>query len=144
PDMRRWRTFLFVIVIGCGSIRSQERQETCSANSIDAYASRIDSNLKHMKVRYFADAGSSEKSDWEETKEVIQESEVASVYLNENNLPVAAFFTIQTESGDWILYAAYYFRPDGSLAKKHERLNTFYGHAIVIRDVLHGCHGEVL
>jgi hypothetical protein len=63
--------------------------------------------------------------------------------MDHAGVPIVAVFTMETESGDWILDASYYFRPDGSLAKMHEHLNTFYGHATVIRDSFFGCHGEV-
>ena len=42
-------------------------------------------------------------------------------------------FTFQTESGDWFLSASYYFRADGTIAEKRERLNTFYGNMSVLR-----------
>jgi hypothetical protein len=68
---------------------------------------------------------------------------VAALY-GTDGIPAVAFFTIQSESGDWILYATYYFRPtNGSLAKRHEQLNTFFGNASVIRDSYFGCRGEV-
>ncbi len=66
---------------------------------------------------------------------------MADVYVS-GGVPAAAFFTIQTLSGDWVLYADYYFRPDGSLAKMHERLNVFHTSASVVRDTWFGCHGE--
>ncbi len=97
-----------------------------------------------MKVRTFIETYPQQKPVWREVKALGDGGgAAAAVYMDDAGIPVAAFFTIQTESGDWILYADYYFRPDGSLAKRHERLNTFHGNAAVIRDAFFGCRGEV-
>jgi hypothetical protein len=118
-----------------------------NTNKIDAFAVQLDARLKGMKVRTFAETYAQPRSIWNEVKrgEVKRGNEstgtVAAVYVADG-LPVAAFFTIQTASGDWVLYADYYFRPDGSLARRHERLNTFRTNASVIRDAWFGCHGE--
>jgi hypothetical protein len=91
---------------------------------------------------HFAATDSQQREEWRELKTPSEgEGTVASVYFDVD-IPVAAFFTIQSESGDWVLYASYYFRSDGSVAKRHERLNTFYGDASVLRDAYFGCHGE--
>ncbi len=95
-----------------------------------------------MKVRTFAETYSQAGSTWREVKTPIEsEGTLAAVYIN-GGVPMAAFFTIQTESGDWVLFAEYYFRPDGTLAMRHEQLNTFIGNAMVIRDRYWGCRGE--
>jgi hypothetical protein len=111
-------------------------------NQIDAFTVQIEAQLKRQEVRTFTEAYSQQGSIWREVKRGRESTgTTADVYVA-NGVPVAAFFTIQTLSGDWALYADYYFRPDGSLAKMHERLNTFHRGASVIRDAWFGCHGE--
>ncbi len=127
----------------CKAVLAADSTVPCEDTSrIDLFAIQIDARLKRMTVRTFAETFSLRWSTWHEVKTPGEGAgTVASVYFD-NNIPVAAFFTIQTESGDWVLFADYYFRPDGSLAKRHERLNTFYGNVSVLRDTYLGCHGE--
>jgi len=69
--------------------------------TIDAYAQSIDANLKKMKAKYFVEAIAQAKTTRRETRRLTQAWSVASLYLNETHVPVAAFFSIETESGDW-------------------------------------------
>jgi hypothetical protein len=111
-------------------------------NKIDAFVIQTDARLKGMTVRTFAETYSQQGSTWREVKPRNgSRGATATVYIA-RGLPAAAFFTIQTLSGDWVLYADYYFRPDGSLAKTHERLNSFHSGTSAIRDAYFGCYGE--
>jgi hypothetical protein len=69
--------------------------------------------------------------------------DVAYVWLRQGKV-VAVFFTFQSESRDWYHFVTYYFREDGTLAKIHSRLNTFYGSVTAIRDQYYGSNGRVL
>ena len=95
-----------------------------------------------MKIRTFAEASYQEHSIWNEVEGRPDAGETVAVVYVDRETTIAAFFEIQSESGDWVLFADYYFRPNRSLAKRHERLNTFYGNASVIREAYFGCHGE--
>jgi hypothetical protein len=53
-------------------------------------------------------------------------------------------FTFQSGSGDWVNYANYCFRPDGSLAMVKSTLNTFYGEMTVERENLYSPEGTRL
>jgi hypothetical protein len=111
-------------------------------NQIDAFAVQIEGQLKRKELRTFAETYSQQGPIWREVNRGRESTgTMADVYVS-GGVPAAAFFTIQTLSGDWVLYADYYFRPDGSLAKMHERLNVFHTSASVVRDTWFGCHGE--
>jgi hypothetical protein len=110
-------------------------------NKIDEFAVQTDVQLKRMKASTFAETYSLQGPIWREVKPEGRAGTVATVYVADG-IPAAAFFTIQTLSGDWVLYASYYFRPDGSLAKMHERLNTFRSYTSAVRDTYFGCQGE--
>ena len=111
-------------------------------NKVDAFAVRMQARLKRMEVRTFAERYSQQPSIWREVKRGSESAgTIADVYVADG-VAAAAFFTIQTLSGNWVLYADYYFRPDGSLAKMHEQLNTFGTGASVVRDTYFGCRGE--
>jgi hypothetical protein len=111
-------------------------------NQIDAFTAQIEAQLKRKEVRTFAETHSLQGSIWSEVKRGRETAgTMADVYVA-NGIPAAAFFTIQTLSGDWVLYADYYYRPDGSLAKIHEQLNTFHASASVVRETWFGCRGE--
>lgn len=58
----------------------------------------------------------------------------ASVSLRNGHVLLAQF-TFQNEFGDWISYADYCFRPDGTLSHLHAQLDSFHGGVTVIRDL---------
>jgi hypothetical protein len=142
--MRGSCTMALAALVICVSARSEPVVGTCDVKAIGGYAKQIEANLKQFRVRSLTGSGAEGKPGWREANRLTGASQIADVYLNDAQAPIAAFFTTQTESGDWILYTRYYFRPDGSLAKEHERLNTFHGNASVIRDTFFGCRGELL
>lgn len=141
--MRANWSALLTLAVGTAILAAQSTVPCEGPARIDRFAAQIDAKLKQLKVRTFVEASSEQNGGWHEATSPSEvEGTVASVYF-ENDVPVAAFFTIQTESGDWVLYASYYFRPNGTLAKRHEQLNTFNGNARVLRDTYLGCRGEV-
>jgi hypothetical protein len=131
-----------LLIAACVGLAADSKAPCGGTAQIDEFAARTDAQLKRMRVRTFAASDSLHGEEWSELTDSSEtEGTAASVYFDQGT-PVAAFFTIQTESGDWVLFACYYFRSDGSLAKRHERLNTSYGSASVLRDAYFGCHGE--
>lgn len=138
-----WRSLLLAAATAVASASAVDFSLPCKdVARTEKYAAQIDAAAKTFNVRSFAQTFDQDKEVWREVK-AIQEVEGtgAAVYLNDANIPVAAFFTFQTESGDWILDVAYYYRLDGSLAKQHGHLNTFYGHLTVLRDAFFDCKG---
>jgi len=60
------------------------------------------------------------------------------------NRVVKVNFTFQSGSGDWVNYAHYCFRPDGSLAMLKSTLNTFHGEMTVERESFFSTTGTQL
>jgi hypothetical protein len=73
-------------------------------------------------------------------------SESAAVWLKDGKV-VVAYFSFTSPSGDWYHFVNYYFRADGTLAKIHAQLNTFYspdGGISVVRDRFYSSRGKLL
>ncbi len=92
--------------------------------------------------RPFADVSSGmkgEKSRWREFKSEVEREEAdtgndkAKVWAKDGAVALVSY-AFQSPSGDWAHYVSYYFREDGTLAKIHAQLNTFYGNMTVIRE----------
>jgi len=120
--------------------------------SIRAYARQVDRfvKLNQKRKRVFGDVGDNE-DNWREFKGKVAKGETDPEDLDQvaylwarNGKVVAAGFTFQSESRDWYHFVTYYFREDGTLAKIHSRLNTFYGSVTAIRDQYYGSNGRVL
>lgn len=109
--------------------------------AIESYTRSLDAKLKALRQRKFGKAFSDE-SQWMEVSG--DHAGDSALIFTQGGKPVVTTFTFSSESGDWILDATYYFRSDGTLAKRHELLNTFYGHASVTRDSFYSCTGEPL
>jgi hypothetical protein len=120
--------------------------------SINAYVKRVDRFMKRndKRRRTFGDVGN-EQSEWREFKGKVAEGEtdpedldeVAYVWVRKGKV-VAAGFAFQSGSRDWAHFVTYYFREDGTLAKIHSRLNTFYGGVSAIRDKYYASNGKLL
>jgi len=121
---------------------------------IKAYCQELDDYAKRNPKlgRLFGDVSSGmegEKSRWrefkseEEREEVVTENDKANVFAKVGAV-VLANYTFQSPSGDWSHYVDYYFREDGSLARIHARLNTFYGNMTVIRERFYDPKGKLL
>jgi hypothetical protein len=106
---------------------------------INTYATSIDRFMKVNRSRNFGDASLEEKSNWKlfKTKKALDDAgeiyEKALVWTKAAKV-VGVTFTLSSPSGDWAHFVTYYFRDDGSLAKIHAELNTFYGEVSIIRD----------
>jgi len=80
-----------------------------------------------------------EKSRWREFKSEVEREEAdtgndkAKVWAKDGAVALVSY-AFQSPSGDWAHYVSYYFREDGTLAKIHAQLNTFYGNMTVIRE----------
>jgi hypothetical protein len=131
-------SILFLLLITASSAFAQIKP---SVAEINAYTLKIDrfpnANKKH---RIFADI-SSEDDEKERWKEFKNDKELenttwyqASGVFTQAGKIVVTRFTFTSPSGDWYHFIDYYFRDDGSLAKIHARLNTFYGNISVIRN----------
>jgi hypothetical protein len=120
--------------------------------AINTYARQVDRFIKlnNKRRRVFGDVGD-EQENWREFKGQVAKGEtdpddlddVAYVWLRQGKV-VEVFFTFQSGSRDWGHFVTCYFREDGSLAKIHSRLNTFYGSVTVIRDQYYGASGRLL
>jgi hypothetical protein len=120
--------------------------------AINTYARQVDRFIKlnNKRRRVFGDVGETDEN-WREFKGQVAKGEtdpddldeVAHVWARKGKV-VAAGFTFQSESRDWYHFVTYYFREDGTLAKIHSRLNTFYGSVTAIRDQYYGSNGRVL
>jgi hypothetical protein len=119
---------------------------------IRAYVRQVDQfvKLNQKRKRIFGDVGDKQEN-WREFKGKAARGEtdpddldeVAYVWARKGKV-VAAEFTFQSESRDWYHFVTYYFREDGTLAKIHSQLNTFYGGVTAIRDQYYGSKGRVL
>ena len=119
---------------------------------IKAYCQELDDYSKRNPKlrRLLADisSGEEQKSRWREFKSEKDRDDAAigdrANAWAKGVAVVLASYTFQSESGDWTHYVDYYFREDGSLAKIHARLNTFYGNMTVIRERFYNPNGRLL
>jgi hypothetical protein len=120
--------------------------------SINSYANQVDRFSKRNPKRVFANVTKpeNEADNWREFKTAAELEngeatfdESAFVWQKMGKV-VAANFTFTSQSGDWAQYVNYYFREDGTLAKIHQRLNTFYGNLSVIREKFYDTRGRLL
>jgi len=120
--------------------------------SIKTYSQELDDYSKRNPKlkRLLADISSEEeqKSRWREFKSEKERDDAATGdranVWTQDGAVVLACYTFQSASGDWAHYVNYYFREDGSLAKIHAQLNTFYGNMTVIRERFYDPKGKLL
>jgi hypothetical protein len=137
-------TLVAVVADGQTGTTSGPRSDAPLCNdrqSIEAYVRSLDAKTKTLPHRTFGKPFTEESKRTEVGAE--HQGDSAHSFMQSGKLVVAAF-AFSSESADWILFATYYFRGDGTLAKKHELLNTFNGHASVTRDSIYTCTGEEL
>ena len=120
--------------------------------SINAYVKQVDRFMKRndKRRRTFGDVGD-EETHWREFKSKVAKGETEPEFLDEfayvwvkAGKVVAVGLTFQSGSRDWAHFVTYYFREDGTLAKIHSRLNTFYGGVSAIRDKFYSSNGKML
>jgi hypothetical protein len=136
----------------CGQDRKTPSRTATESGSINAYVKQVDRFMKRndKRRRTFGDVGN-EQAQWREFKGKVAEGEtdpadfdeVAYVWLRKGKV-VAVAFTFQSGSRDWAHFVTHYFREDGTLAKIHSRLNTFYGGVSAIRDKYYSSNGKML
>jgi len=147
----------FGVGSGPGQTTKAPPPQTTEIASIDSYVLELDRFVKRNQklARIFADVSSAstdEKSDWKEFKtEKAREDAGTGDNLNQNayvwkraGKTVRTNFTFGSPSGDWAHFVYYSFRDDGSLAKIHGELNTFYGDLSVISDHYYSREGKLL
>ena len=135
--------------------RSQNSKEIAE---IESYSKQLDRSASRsmFKSRFFADISSDEETSkprWREyrTKRELdrawQNNETytsAGVWMKTPGDLVIVDFTLSSPSGDWAQYVRSYYRADGTLAKTHSEVRTFYGEVIIIRDRLYDAQGKLL
>jgi len=137
-------------VAGLGQVPAQSRNAEIA--TIAVYAKQVDRFIKRndKRRRTFGNVGD-EQDHWKEFKgkpakgetDPDDLNEVAYVWARKGKV-VAAGFTFQSDSRDWAHYVTYYFRADGTLAKIHAQLNTFYGDISVVRNKFYNSNGKLL
>lgn len=118
------------------------------AKSIDQFTMR---NPRKRRIFGIVPREEDKPDKWAEFKTVKQTiqanlEESAYVWLKAGKV-IAAHFGLTSPSGDWYHKVDYYFRADGTLAKIHAQLNTFYsadGGLIVVRDKFYSSSGKLL
>ena len=125
-------------------------QTTSSVSDIDSYTTEVDRLVKTKQPRVFADISTEgdEKAKWKEftNNKVLEDTtwyQAANVY-SRHRKTIVAKLTFTSPSGDWYHFVDYYFRDDGSLAKIHARLNTFYGNISVVRNRYYDSSGRLI
>jgi hypothetical protein len=121
---------------------------TSYTKSVDQFTKR---NPRKRRIFGITPEEEDKPDEWAEFKTVRQEVQAnlddsAHVWLKDNRLVVAQF-TFTSSSGDWYHYVSYYFRADGTVAKIHAQLNTFFaadGGISVVRDKFYSSSGKLL
>ncbi len=145
------KTFLLIVLALLVSSATASGQGLQSRSSRRAQLHDIDRYVKQIQrfieknpktLRTFAKVApfGTEESHWREfaraldieAEEVIMD-EKSSVFQKNGTL-VAAWFTVTSQSENWVRYVNYYFREDGTLARMHVQLDSFYGNLTMIRD----------
>jgi len=146
-----FRTSISVVLLLLALSSLSFAQTKSPISEINAYTTEIDRFIKtNKKHRIFADTATEDDKDemWKEFKSN-KEVEDSASYSNaalwtKNGKVVAVQCEFSSGSGDWVHYANYYFREDGSLARIHAQLNTFYGDVSVVRDRYYSQDGKLL
>lgn len=137
--------------LATGQAAKTRSKRASDVTSINAYVKQVDRFIKinEKRKRTFGEVGNDQDA-WREFKGNAAKSEtpedldqLAYVWTRSGKV-VAAGFTFQSGSRDWAHFVTYYFRADGTLAKIHSRLNTFYGNISAIRDRYYGTNGKLL
>ena len=145
-------TLVTLLLLSSLAVGQDRKTHLPALVSIDSYAKKVDRFTKRndKRRRTFGNVGD-EQDHWKEFKGKVAKGEtdpedldeVAYVWVRTGRV-VAASFAFQSGSRDWAHYVTYYFREDGTLAKIHAQLNTFYGDISVVRDKFYSSSGELL
>ena len=124
---------------------------------IDRYATQLDQYAKRNEksaqlLGDISSASTDEKSNWKKFRTAKEREDAATgenlnqqaeVWKREGKV-IATNMTFGSPSGDWSHFVKYYFREDGSVAKIHGELNTFYGDISVVSDHYYSQDGKLL
>lgn len=147
------RNKVVLLIISIFVLFNQIQAQTETAPKIDEYAKTVSRLMKKTKQRIFADVASgNEKVNWKEFKtEKLRDTADEGDNLNQSayvwtkaGKVVAAAFTLQSPSRDWVQYITYFYHSDGTLAKTESQLNTFYGDVTVKRNYYFDSKGETI
>jgi len=156
------KTFCAVVLMLTlfATLQAQTKKASTPATeiaSIDRYAAQLDQYAKRNQksaqvLGDISSASTDEKSNWKTFKSTKERedagtgdnlNEQADVWKREGKV-VATNMTFSSPSGDWAHFVTYYFRDDGSVAKTHGELNTFYGDVRVVSDHYYSQDGKLL
>jgi len=131
-------------------------QATCSQEvaAIEAYCRKVDRLIKanHNSSRrvFIGTALDADHASvgWRESKPDGEEAEASSkenacVWSSQGKI-VAVKFTFQSQSGNWVQFATYYYREDGTLAMIGARLNLFRGQTTLLREQFYDRKGVLI
>jgi hypothetical protein len=146
---------LGILLVFSASVTGQGRKTSSPTAtelaSINAYVKQVDRFVKRndKRRRIFGNVGN-EEDQWREFKGKVAKGETDPADLDEaayvwarKGRVIAAYFAFQSGSRDWGHFVTYYFREDGSLAKIHSQLNTFYGNVSAFRDKYYSSNGRL-
>jgi hypothetical protein len=147
PAVQLTAAFFLVLLVWSASLA----QSKSAVTEIESFTTKVDRFVKSKKkYRVFADVSSEddESAKWKEFKnnkalEGVTWYQAANVFTQDGKVATAKF-TFTSPSGDWYHFIDYYFRIDGSLAKIHARLNTFYGNISVVRNRYYDSTGQLI
>jgi hypothetical protein len=152
----RLLTFCSVLVVaphvgGVGKVAGPVRRSELA--SAQAYCAQLDAfvdanRLDALRLAEARPSGSSAAPAWkvfasDDEREQADADSLANVWVQKGRVAVVAL-TLQSSSRDWVLFATFYFRPDGTLAKIDSTLNTFYGDLSVERVWFYDRGGKTL
>lgn len=144
-----------VALAGLPSVPTLQAQNPTDIAAIEAYSKQMDAYVKRNSRggRFFGDMSNYDEPDaparWQEfrNKRALRRAEVysaATAWMNPAGVLLVADFSLTSPSGDWAQDNIYYYRSDGSLAKLHSEMRTFFGDVIIIRDRLYDSNGKLL
>ncbi len=154
PALRHFSLALLVWATLCGSATAQNTQKDGSVQS-----QRMASQNYCMVVKGYemtsspglflgvmnSDHNASQWRKYHSKDELRKVNANGSAYVWIRDAKVVGvFFMFQDESGDWVNYASYCFREDGSIAEVDSVLQTFYGNMLVKRAWFYAPQGALL
>lgn len=131
------------VLLGVSAVIAAQADERADTTAIVASCDGVDAALiHHAGELYYGNVD--DPRSWHNVGDAGEdEYSKATVYRLDRRIRKVVF-TLTTASDDWVLYATYCFRDDGTVARIHERLNTFYGHLSRVRTTIYAAKGNVL
>lgn len=121
-------------------------QDLCTdITAIDKFAKNLSSASLTKPWRRFELSSVDEKARWHEVTQWAEpNADVALVYAGKAEAPLKVLLILTSLSGDWTHEVEFYFRADGTLAKRYDYLGTFYGEVKAHRNTWFDCSGKQL